>query len=127
MVVGNVAVMVADATETEVGRTGAPGVLLVVGEAGQAMLPQRRSVAQQPPPRLTGQDLKPGEQVKGGRGVVVDGGVVVVGVDDAWDEETGVEELCEELVEMVVELVADVVAVTVGFTTTVVVEMRAPK
>ena len=84
---GKVAVMVAEATETEVGRTGAPGVLVVVGEAGQAMLPHRRSVGQQPPPRVAGQDLKPEEQVKGGRGVVDDGVVMVVGEDDTGDEE----------------------------------------
>lgn len=54
----------------EVGRTGTisegldedDGEVVEVEVAGHATGPQARSVGQHPPPRLEGQDLKPGEQ-----------------------------------------------------------------
>lgn len=57
---------------TDVGRSGATkmAVLLV---SGHTSCPQARSVGQQPPPSVTGQDRKPGEQVT----VVVDATTVV--------------------------------------------------
>lgn len=83
--------MVSSASELvpEVGRTGAAAVAVgVVESGGQLGEPQARSVGQQPPPRLWGQDWKPGVQLRGlwtMMGAVVgvsmiEGGLEVVGV-----------------------------------------------
>lgn len=52
-------------------------VLLSGGQVGE---PQARSVGQQPPPWLAGQELKPGEQVSVDAAMTVDGAAEVEGV-----------------------------------------------
>ncbi len=106
----------------DVGRMGATGLafvfmVLVLGDgdglgereevAGHSVAPHARSVGQQPPPRVAGQERKPGEQVKVDAGGGGGGGVVVVVVE-----------------EVVVE--RDGEAKTVGVTTSVEVEICAP-
>ena len=116
--------------EIEVGRMGATAereaVEVVVEEAGQNMEPQARSLGQQPPPSVAGQDWKPREQVVEVRVMTA---VVVVGGDvedevmvedgdrvDDEDEVVDVEDWEKEL-ELVVEVDVNVEP---GTTTTVV-------
>lgn len=81
-------VVVVVAAEFEVGRAGALR-LSVEDIAGQNWLPQARSVGQQPPPRLAGQDLKPLLHTRLFGGVVlgelVEVTIVVVVVSDKMD------------------------------------------
>ena len=123
---------------SEVGRTGATAereaLEVLVVEAGQNMDPQARSVGQQPPPSVAGQDWKPGEQVEE---VMVMTAVAVVGggaedevgvgdkfgVDDedAEDDVDEIEDVDVGVGDVELKLVVEVnVNVEPGTTTTVV-------
>ena len=135
----------------DVGRTGAAGllvlvlvlvlglgvawtnVLLPVGEegeeAGHSVAPHARSVGQQPPPRVAGQDWKPGEHVSGAWGRLDDGAVVVVVEVDDEEEATGAMRVADEdadVVGVALEVEVERGAVTVGVMMTVAVELAAP-
>ncbi len=93
-----------------VGRTGGSGVALDVEDverAGQLAEPHARSVGQQPPPRLAGQERKPAEHV--GERVAEDVMVLVI----VTVETSGTSGVTLEI-EVVGEVVDEVVVGEVG-------------
>lgn len=99
--------------ESDVGRPGAAKEF-VLESSGQTSLPQARSVEQQPPPRLEGQERKPEEHCSV-FGLEAGGGGVVLGDED----EEGADEVLDGTVTggrtvVVVSVVSVVVEIIVA-------------